>query len=63
MKINYMPKLTLVVAHPNVKRNIHGICSRSWKINEVDKTKNYVVYFQFETLKPWNKQRERSVTE
>ena len=63
MNINYMPKLTLVVAHPNVKRNIHGICSRRWKINKVDKTKNYVVNFQVETLKPWNKQRERSVTE
>ena len=26
MSINYMPKLALVAAYPNVKRNIHGTC-------------------------------------
>lgn len=53
-----MPKLTIVVSYPNYKRNIHEICSRSWKIIEVDKIKNYVVYLQFETLNLWNKEKE-----
>ena len=41
MSINYMPKLALVAAYPNVKRNIHGTLSKETIYNnQKQKTNN-----------------------